>query len=1087
MKSYLKKTRKWLSKAAKAGIAAAMLFTSLSMEGVSAFAQSKISLYNEATSSVGPSTVNVDFSPAGLNKSGTMYNLQLNGNPALCLDLGLHAYNGYRYALVDTIQNSTINRIVNYWDRLSTNWNNSAIHSLIQSMIWAYQSGVSTSDYDKYAQIMKIAWEALNGESTYPDSNFTEWAEKALTHPDSSGTLYVYSNGRNGHQRFISRTSGERITYTLSTVPATESYKVTQDVDIRITKTDNASGKAISGIDFDFYRDGTYFASATTGEDGIAYANWTQDYTETATASAKYVNDFTSYSLPNQERMKDEYGNDFYYSRSEALNAASAEAQAKAKAAAEAAANTEHTYKAVETASKHGYYLDPNRDEPQTVVTGSGTANLSMTNSRITGSINLVKTDKETGNAVKNAEYTVYARNNILHPADGSVVYSAGSEVGKIITDGVGKGSLDGLYLGSYYVKETKAPNGYNTNTTDEYDVALDTNSNDVTVVTGTANVSDSRQPGKITITKKDDTTGHVLDGAVYGLYAKNDIHHPDVTNKVVYKAGTLVGRFETANGGTATLENLYLGDYTIKEITAPNNYVLDKNSYDVTLSWKNPNDSTTVVGVAKEVQDHRQEGKITITKHDSETDQTVPNAVYKLYAAEDIINPDQSGKVMYKKDAEVGTFPATATSGQAYLEHLYLGKYYIKETKAPDGYLLSDTRYDIELEYEGQNVAVATESQKVTDKVVRGTIEFEKFDRENYENKGSNSESVWNFDITDSNNDGAQGDATREGATYGLYARNDIVHKDTKTGVVTYNQNVGDIHEIQLSKGTDLSVTNKPAKAGTLLATAKTDKDGKIKFEHLYIGDYFIKEIEPSEGYLLDTTEYDVSITYEGQNVEIVDRTIDVLETVKRQAFQIIKVGSDGSTVETDALKGAEFTVWLAEDVRRLGKENAPIYDVFTTNEQGYAISKELPYGEYIVEETKVPAEHEKLEDFTVIISEDSRDPQPWRIMNDAPFTAHLEVVKKDAETGRTVKRVGATYNIIVNQDEPITIRTSGGKDQTFKKGDVIQVYDVGQSGSFEMIKDLVSNEDGVVVTPYVLPVGDYYENSSSLWICSY
>lgn len=115
------------------------------------------------------------------------------------------------------------------------------------------------------------------------------------------------------------------------------------------------------------------------------------------------------------------------------------------------------------------------------------------------------------------------------------------------------------------------------------------------------------------------------------------------------------------------------------------------------------------------------------------------------------------------------------------------------------------------------------------------------KEDNELAHNQGVRDESQWEGTITDADGDRDQGDATREGATYGLYARKDIVHKDTKTGVVSYDQTDGSINEIKLTKGTDLVVKDTKATAGALLATAKTDENGEIKFEHLYLGEYYI------------------------------------------------------------------------------------------------------------------------------------------------------------------------------------------------------------------------------------------------------
>ena len=85
----------------------------------------------------------------------------------------------------------------------------------------------------------------------------------------------------------------------------------------------------------------------------------------------------------------------------------------------------------------------------------------------------------------------------------------------------------------------------------------------------------------------------------------------------------------------------------------------------------------------------------------------------------------------------------------------------------------------------------------------------------------------------------------------------------------------------------------------------------------------------------------------------------------------------------------------------------------VLVTDKNGYAVSDELPYGMYVVRETKVPDDHYAVADFKVTITEDSRDPQPWRIFNDEKFRAVVKAVKVDQETGKTVALAGTTFKI--------------------------------------------------------------------------
>ena len=134
----------------------------------------------------------------------------------------------------------------------------------------------------------------------------------------------------------------------------------------------------------------------------------------------------------------------------------------------------------------------------------------------------------------------------------------------------------------------------------------------------------------------------------------------------------------------------------------------------------------------------------------------------------------------------------------------------------------------------------------------------------------------------------------------YGLYAKEDIVHPDGTTGVL-YKQD-------------------------SLIAQGVIGDDGTLEFSELYLGEMYVKEITPPEGYTLDTTKYEVSVTYEGQDVAEVTRDLTVKEQVKKQAFQLIKISEDGEQTETDLVAGAGFKVYLISDLTQVknGKTEA-------------------------------------------------------------------------------------------------------------------------------------------------------------------
>lgn len=948
-----KKCKHISSRIEKVCLAFLMVFGSVSSSLIMPQTAFAADLKPEATLSVNKG-LEVDFSSAGLDKTGYIYNMTLDGKRAFCMDLGKHATSGTTYARVSTKTDSIYNRIWNYFlndetinnylDGTPGSWNDNKI-AAAQGAVWAYEEGLTGEAAGK---ILLRTIEAFGGVSWAPDWIYEEWAMEARTYSDSSGTLYIYDSGRGNYQRLITSEPGERPTYEYNSLSEKATASHTFENEVQITKADVESHETLQGARFDFYRNGTKFGSGTTNADGIASA--TSEYTISRSATS----DSYTYVVTdaNSKYNLDNIGG---RSEAEARALAKADAQKKAEDAAKEAVNdTELEFYAIETSSRKKYWLNPDKKQTKTV-TKTGSGNVSL-------------------------------------------------------------GTL--------------------TNT---------------------------RQKGKITLTKTDNESGNPLDGAIFKLYARNNIIHPDGKTGTLYSAGQEVATFPATNAsGKTTLNNLYLGDYYVEEVTAPNLYVLSSTAHNISLTDKGHDVEISVSTMT--VQNQHQHGKITITKHDKETNQTVPGAVYTLYAKSKIYHPDGSGTVLHNANEKIADFPATSTNGTASLNNLYLGDYYIKEKTAPNGFVLSNQIYNVTLSYAGQNVSISTASQKVTDKVVRGNVFFEKFDKNLYEGTD-------NATIVDGNKDGAQGDATREGATYGIYAARDIVHKDTKTGVVTYNQIPGSINEIILAKGTDLSVKNTRATAGALLATAKTDKNGQIQFNHLYLGDYFIKEIEPSEGYLLDTTRYDVSIQYKGQTVEVVNTSTDVLEQVKKQGFEIFKLGHQAGTSGIGKpLSGVVFEVKLESDVQRIGWDKAPVYDRVTTNSMGQTVTKDLPYGYYRVREVKPAPNYNTCEDFFVNITQDSRTPLNTIEANtnviDEIYTSLLKVAKLDADTGKTIVIAGTEFKIKALEDVHVG-------DKSFKAGEYIGYWD--RSLFPKYVNSWTTNDEGYIYLQEKLGAGKY------------
>ncbi len=532
------------------------------------------------------------------------------------------------------------------------------------------------------------------------------------------------------------------------------------------------------------------------------------------------------------------------------------------------------------------------------------------------------------------------------------------------------------------YLREISGPSGY----------VLDTKAYGVKLVVGqtaSKNLTDKEQKGALTIYKEGEAlTGAAvtengatftyekrkLKGAVYSVYADADIKAADGT--LIYKKGALVkDNLVTGDDGSVTLKDLYLGTYTVTETKAPDNYVCKGESKTVELVY---------AGQTVEVQtgsatflNERQKASVRVEKQDEETKNPLSGGIYGLYAAEDI---KVDGKTVVSK----GTLIEKATTGAdgkaSYKAELPINySYSIREIQAPELYLRnSEDTYTFTFKFTNDTEEKVNFSYTFTNKRVNATIDLVKED-----SKTGNS---------------AQGDAVFEGAIYGLYAREDINHPDGRSGVLY--------------------------KKDEQVATLTTDKEGKASVSNLYLGKYYLKEITPPVGYLLDEEEHDVNCNYEGDQVETVKRNTVSKEDVIKQPFQLIKA-ADNDKTDADLLKGAGFSAYLlssltVKDDGSYDFTNAtPIVltedgktEMFT-DERGYACSIPIPYGRYIVRETTTPHNFMPVDDFIVTVTENSTTPQVWRVLLDDEFKAKLKIVKQDDETKQPVLLANTEFKV--------------------------------------------------------------------------
>lgn len=625
----------------------------------------------------------------------------------------------------------------------------------------------------------------------------------------------------------------------------------------------------------------------------------------------------------------------------------------------------------------------------------------------------IIKEDEESGVKLPKAVYGIYSDSGCKTLVDTLTTNESGTATSK------------GLVAGTYYVKEITAPKGY----------VLSDEVHTLTISAGqttTFTVKDTEQLGRINIFKAGEVlTGWNgsnfvyetvnLQGASFKVTAGADIYQADGT-KVFSKGDVIAEKLTTGADGKVVLSDLHLGTYVVTEVEGILGYTINTEPHEVEVAYVDQSVSVQIVD--QTVRNTRQRAEVSAVKLDSDTENPLDGGQFTLYAGNDIVS--YYGEVLMSKGAAIQTVTTDANGKAAFTVDIPINnEYFVKETLAPEGYLRnSEDVYHFAFNYlpetsESISFAKEFENDRVTAK-----IKLQKVDAEN---KAPLS----------------QGDASLEGAVYGLYARNTIYHPDGATGVLFYE--------------------------GDLVATLRTDKHGKAQVDGLFLGNYYVKEITASEGYLLDEAEHDLVCDYEGDLVAEVVRSTVSDEVVKRQPFMLIKISDDGEQTDANLLQGAGFTVYLKSSIP-LKKDGSYDFDKATpvisgndgetelfSDETGCVISAALPYGTYVVVETTVPHNMASVKPFEVRITEHApTTPQVWRILIDREFTAKLRIVKMDADTKMPVLLPNTEFKIFdVEKNEYVKMVTTYPSKVTHTS--------------------FFTDEDGDLILPNALRIGTY------------
>ena len=521
----------------------------------------------------------------------------------------------------------------------------------------------------------------------------------------------------------------------------------------------------------------------------------------------------------------------------------------------------------------------------------------------------------------KGAEFQIYLK------SAGSFVNADKDEKDTIVCDEDGFASTKLLPYGVYTVHQTKGWDGREK--IKDFDVYINTDMKEYKFL-----INNSNFESYIKVVKLDAETGKQIayEGAGFEIY---DADGHRVNMQFTYPEVTLIHTFYTnSEGYLITPEKLPYGDYSLVEVQAPYGYVLDSTPIPFTVTQENSSTDTGVTVVKVKARDIAQKGVIEITKEgeifssvgmlgggyidENGNEVTFPityspiyetrnlaNAVFQIYAAEDIVTLD--GTVRAVKGELVDEI--TTTENGAKSKELYLGKYTVIEKTAPDTFVNVNEQYDVELTYVGQDISVTNtalsvynERQKVTVSLLKELSQDERF------KLGMNNEIL--------------------SVQFGIYANEDITAADgtaiPKDALITYGN---------------------------------CDENGKLTFNcDLPIGfKWYAKEIATDNHYILSDKKYEFTTVYQGQDIETINIDLNNGEPIINDfIYGTIKgLKIDRETEKT--IEGALFGLFKADETE-FTKDNAIL--TAESDKNGIFVFENIPFGNWIVKELQ-PAEN--------------------------------------------------------------------------------------------------------------------------------
>ena len=682
-------------------------------------------------------------------------------------------------------------------------------------------------------------------------------------------------------------------------------------------------------------------------------------------------------------------------------------------------------YTVQEISPSEGYLLDKTvysvGAEAENYFIEHNPLSMTVTEDVVKGNIAIIKHSDDGSTQIETpevgAEFEVYLKSS------GSYANAVETERDHLTCDENGYAQTKMLPYGIYVVHQIKGLE--NTEQMEDFEVNISENEKEYFYL-----LNDAVKKSFVKIVKKDAETGNIIPVSGIGFKVWDCANSEYVSQEINYPSEMILNTFYTDESGSLMLPNeLVYGDYELHEVQSAEGYVLDKNPVPFTIDG-------SVETVVVEKTNTAQKGKISVQKtgnvfasvtalgsaiyidengevHESGQTAYTPvfakenlsGAVFQVIASEDIITADGTIRA---NAGDVVAELVTDENGYAETDLLYLGKYEVKEITAPDGYVLNAESQFVELTYAGQEIAVRDTVGTAFENDYQGIeISLSKV-MENYEKFGISAEESY------------------KNVRFGLFAAEDITAADGS--VIPAD---GLIAEVSLNEDMTAVIAE------------------KIPF-----GKYYVQEIATDEHYVLNGKKYLVNFEYMGQDI----RTADIdcgqfVNLLKRGRIEGHKVDD-----KSEPLENAVFGLFTADCVK-FSRDTAIM--TFTSDENGYFVFDEIPYGEYIIHEIEAPTGYILSdESYPVTVSEDG-DVVEITAVN-KPIT--VEISKRDVYGNELV---GAEM-VLENADgETVDKWTSDGKNHI-----------VSKLGTGEYVLKEIAAPDGYVIATDIKFTVDVYGN---------